>query len=169
MNGMQTPLVLKFGDAETRVQSLPGVDVAVQLDLAVGAGALAADVLRHTPPSPLEIERAIEIVEEAIMPVRAQLPEILQLFCADPQFRMLSGHELSVQDGDSTDSAVSHVTAQWVGIDALEHLFNRLVARAEGRPAAQDALSVDAASAARLVIVREILHHWHLEGLYLTA
>lgn len=166
MNGMQTPLVLKFGDAETRVQSLPRSNVAVQLDLAVGVGALAADVLRHTPPRPLEIERAIEIVEEAIMPVRAQLPEAFQLICADPQLRSLSGQEHSAQDGDSD---VSNATARWLSIDAVEHLFNRLVARAEGRPASQDTLAVDGASAARLVMVREILHHWHLLGLYLTA
>ena len=51
----------------------------------------------------------------------------------------------------------------------VEQLFNRLVARAQGRPASQDPLPVDGPSAARLVIVRELLHHWRLDGLRLTA
>ena len=52
----------------------------------------------------------------------------------------------------------------WLSTDAAEHLFNRLVARAEGRPASQDAIPVDPASAARLIAVREMLHHWGLGG-----
>ena len=55
----------------------------------------------------------------------------------------------------------------WLGIDAVEQLFSRLAARAAGRPAAQDALPVDGASAARLVILRELLHHGALSGLQL--
>ena len=160
------PLLLQFAEARTHVHSLPGSDGAVQLDLAVGVGALAADVLRHTPPSPLEIEQAIEIVEEAVMPAHALLPKAMQLICTDPQLGKLSSKELSAQ---YESQFVANATVQWLGIDAVEQLFNRMVARAEGRPASQDEINVDGASAARLVIVREILHHWRLEGLYVTT
>ena len=68
---------------------------------------------------------------------------------------------------DAADAAAADAPV-WLDTDAVERLFNRLVARAEGRPASQDALPVDGPSAARLLIVRELLHHWSLDGLRLT-
>lgn len=166
MSGIQSHFLLQFEELVTRLHSLPGSVESQQFTLAVGVGSLVDEVLRHSPPKPLEIEQAIELVEDAVMPVRAQLPEALQLSCADPQLRLLCAQALSVPDGDAN---VSEATARWLEIDAVEHLFNRLVARAEGRPASQDVMNVEGANVARLVILREILHHWGLGGLYLTV
>ncbi len=166
MSALQPRLLLEFEEAVTWLRSLPGDGEAHQFALAVGVGSLVDKVLRHSPPKSLEIEEAIELVEEAVMPVRAQLPGDFQLICADSLLRVLCGQVHFAQDSGPN---VSNATNHWLGIDAVEHLFNRLVARAEGRPASQDALNVEGVSAARLVIVREILHHWGLEGLYVTS
>ena len=142
---------LRFQELVTQVQSAPKADLTVNLSLPLSADALARDLLRHAPPSPLEIERAIERVEDAVMPARARLPAAL--------LRALVGAAGAAR----ADAPV------WLDIDTVEQIFNRLVARAQGRPASQDPLPVDGPSAARLVIVRELLHHWRLDGLRLTA
>ena len=152
-------LTLRFQELVTQVQSAPEADLTVDLSLPVSADALARDLLRHAPPSPLEIERAIERVEDAVMPARARLPAALRLQTSDARLRALVGAAGAAR----ADAPV------WLDIDAVEQLFNRLVARAQGRPASQDPLPVDGPSAARLVIVRELLHHWRLDGLRLTA
>ena len=152
-------LTLRFQELVTQVQSAPEADLTVDLSLPVSADALARDLLRHAPPSPLEIERAIERVEDAVMPARARLPAALRLQTSDARLRAMVGAAGAAR----ADAPV------WLDIDTVEQIFNRLVARAQGRPASQDPLPVDGPSAARLVIVRELLHHWRLDGLRLTA
>ncbi len=153
-------LTLRFQELATLIQSAPGADLTVNLSLPLSPDALARELLRHAPPSPLEIEHAIERVEDAVMPARARLPAALRLQTGDARLRALVG---DVAGAARADAPV------WLDIDAVEQLFNRLVARAQGRPASQDPLPVDGPSAARLVIVRELLHHWRLDGLRLTA
>lgn len=157
MGELSASFLLRFDELATQVQAVPEEGMAMTLSLPVGAAALARAVLRHAPPRPLEIEQAIEVVEEAVMPARARLPDAMQLYCADPLLRALAAAE------PGPNAPV------WLGIDEVERLFNRLVARSEGRPAPQDDLPVDGASAARLVIVREVLHHWALDGLYVMG
>ena len=150
---------LRFQELVTQVQSAPKADLTVNLSLPLSADALARELLRHAPPSPLEIERAIERVEDAVMPARARLPAALRLQTGDARLRALVG----------AASAARADAPVWLDIDTVEQIFNRLVARAQGRPASQDPLPVDGPSAVRLVIVRELLHHWRLDGLRLTA
>ncbi|CAM5795015.1 hypothetical protein ACFOHU_16965 [Ottowia pentelensis] len=160
MNDPDIWLMLRFQELFAHIQSAPGADLTVNVDLPIGADTLAREVLRHAPPRPLEIERAIEQVEEAVMPARARLPATFQLQTDDARLRALAA---DARAGAAADAPV------WLDTDAVERLFNRLVARAEGRPASQDALPVDGPSAARLVIVRELLHHWRLDGLRLVG
>ena len=44
---------------------------------------LAREVLRHMPPTPLEIKHAIERVEDAVMAARAHLPEAFEVQVTD--------------------------------------------------------------------------------------
>ncbi len=111
-----------------------------------------ATLLAGEPPTPLQIEHAIERVEDAVMGARTHLGAGARLATRDAALHALARHA-GVDAGG------------WLGIDAVEALFNRLAARAAGRPAAQDALPVDAPSAARLLILRELLHHGGLSGI----
>ena len=154
---------LDMAPAELRVQPAPaaqgGDAAAVHIPLARSA---VAALLRHAPPTALEIERAIEVVEDAVMPARARLPAALQLATADARLLALAGHA-----GVRVPAAGE--PPAWLPSAAIEQLFNRLAALAEGRPAAQDALPADADSAATLVLVRELMHHWALPGIGLLA
>ena len=160
MNADRGPLLtLRFQELVAQIQSEPEADLAIHLSLPLSADALAREVLRHTPPRPLEIEQSIERAEDAVMPARARLPEAFRLQADDALLRAMVGEGAASPQGAPT----------WLGTEAVEQLFNRLVARAEGRPASQDPnFPVDGPSAARLVIVREMLHHWRLEGLQLV-
>ena len=150
-------LTLRFQELVAQIQSGPKADLAVNLSVPLSVDALAREVLRHAPPRPLEIEHAIELVEDAVMPARAQLPAAFTLQTDDALLRAMA-----LQGAESASEEPI-----WLSTDAAEHLFNRLVARAEGRPASQDALPVDPASAARLIALREMVHHWGLDGVQL--
>ena len=164
-------LTLQFQELSTPIHSAPQADLAVNLALPISADALARDVLRHAPPRPLQVEQAIEAVEDAVMPARAQLPATFRLQTGDALLRALAAHAAQPAVPHAAPHAGTDAAPepQWLSIDAVEHLFTRLAARVEGRPASQDDLPVDGPSAARLVIVREMLHHWHLDGLLLSA
>ena len=142
--------LLLIQERVTLIQQAPGAQNAADLTLPIGTATLR---LHGDPPTPLQIEHAIESVEDVVMNVRAHLGAVARLATRDAALHALARH---------ADAA-----GGWLGIDAVEQLFSRLAARAAGRPAAQDALLVDGASAARLVILRELLHHGALSGLQL--
>lgn len=155
MTDTQPLLTLRFQELTTHVHSAPGADSVVNLALPIAPAPLAREVLRHSPPTPLEIEQAIEWVEDAVMPARARLPEVFELQIQDAHLRELVGSA----GADPSTGGVARLSIQDV-----ENLFSRLVALSEGRPATQDGLPSDGASAARLIILREVLHHWMLVG-----
>lgn len=188
MNAQPVTLMLEFQDDVTWVRSMPGLELSIELSMPVGVGTLARNVLRHAPPSPLEIEQAIELVEDAVMPARVRLPAALQLFSADQLLYGLASESLGEGPKAALDQSLksTHRTIAtpglmglnlsgpwsssiWLSIDAVEALFNRLIARSEGRPEVQDHLPVDSEYSARLIMVRELLHHWGLNGLNSAA
>ena len=108
--------------------------------------------------SEMAIEAAIAEVEDIVMPWHGQLP---------PGARLVSG-----------DAAIAELAA-WAGMrgdgpwqfgtESVEHLFNRWVALAQGRPASQDALPTTGAFSATLLVLREWLHHLGFEGITVMA
>lgn len=117
------------------------------------AGPLVA-TLRSDPPSPLALEQAIEQVEDAIMPAHALTTGATRLVFTDAAL-----HALVAASGGTAAAAAPEVT---LARDEVERLFDRLAARAQGRPATQDPLATDPASSAALLLAREALHHWGL-------
>lgn len=123
----------------------------------LGRAALAA-TLRHDPPTPLELEHAIEQIEDALMPLRAQVAGAARLVFANAALHALARTD-GGSDGGAPDAGIT------LDMAAVEALFTRLAARANGRPATQDALPTDPASSAALLVAREVLHHWGLSAL----
>ena len=76
---------------------------------------LVSRYLRHSPPSPLEMESAITVVEDVVMPVYRELPAHAGLETADAAL-----HGLALACG------VPSRQNPWSGRDALEASFNRL-------------------------------------------
>lgn len=140
---------ISVGDVQTQVAFTdPATGQPTTVLLAVGTNQLGNGPFRHRPPTPLELERAIEAVENVVMPLARVLTPGTALHTADAH-----GHTLA---------ALAHPgqpTATPVSIDGLEDVFNQLVAVSEGRPSASSGLPLDPAFAAWVLILREFMHH----------
>ncbi len=112
--------------------------------LPLGASALCAQWLRHDPPTALEVEAAIEAVEDLVMPLHGRWP-------ADA--------ELCVQLQDRAAASFSVLAGPRLARAQLESLFDRAAAIAMGRPASSDPQLADARVIAILLVVREAMHH----------
>jgi exopolyphosphatase/pppGpp-phosphohydrolase len=123
--------LLEFNDGET-------------VTLPVGLRDLAEDVLRHEPPTPAELERAIDVVEDALAGSRLAQGSCGELVTADPFLLALPG----------LDEPGASLTR-----DDVESLFQRLASRALGMPASAAGSPHGRELAAAIVIVRECMHH----------
>lgn len=134
-------LLLSLGDRESRVR-LTGADGTSQtLSLALGLDALTPGPFRRDPPTSLELEQAIMVVEDVLMPLAALIPPhpVLHLQNPEPLAEVLGSR---VQSRES-----------------IERLFGQLVAMVEGDPLASAQLPRDRRVAAALLILREWMHH----------
>lgn len=123
-----------------RLTAPDGAERLLQAD--IGAAALARRCFRRDLPTPHEIERAIDGVEDVVTrwPRAAQADAVLQ--CAD------AGWQPWAALGGATLSR-----------DTVEAWFQRLASAALGQPMAMQGLPARAEDAARLLIVRELMHH----------
>jgi exopolyphosphatase/pppGpp-phosphohydrolase len=111
--------------------------------LRVGPQGLADTVLQHDPPTPAELERAIDLVEDALTGLH-NAPAGTGLVTTDSLLLALPG--LGPQGGSLTR-------------DAVELLFQRLASRALGTPVPAAVLPHGREIAAALLILRECMHH----------
>lgn len=132
--------------------------VVLQQELPLGTASLARRWMRHTPPTPLDIEHAIEQTEDVVMPLAAKLLRTEQL-----QLRG-SGAALILQGAGAAPDAALH----W-SLDEVEDLFNRITMVSQGRPMGHEALPTVPEFYAAMVIVRECLHHLRFDGVMLQA
>lgn len=127
--------------------------VVLQQELPLGTTSLARQWMRHTPPTPLDIEHAIEQTEDVVMPLAAKLVRTEQLLLrGEGTALILQG----VGDAQGTER-------RW-SLDDVEDLFNRLAMVSQGRPSGQEALPTAPEFYAAMVILRECLHHLRFGG-----
>lgn len=117
--------------------------------LPIGSRQLGRGPLRHTPPSPLELEQAIAEVEDHIMPLAHQVPAGVPLL-------LLLAPALAPLAAVSQSPAPLHR-------EQIERYFQQLAAQAEGDPRATSLFAPTPEFAATLLIVREWMHHLGFE------
>ncbi|WP_238990861.1 hypothetical protein [Acidovorax sp. ST3] len=143
-----------------------GIDTpepAVRLCLPLGGAHTARQFFRGTIPTPLELENAIAAVEDEVHIAHRQLRGLLppgQVWA--PWSADVALHDLA------TLASVPPGPHRVLTLDAMERLFNRLVAVSEGRPAAQEGLPDDPAFAGTLLVLRELMHHLPFASLVLV-
>ena len=138
---MKTPAVrLHLQPQSTLLELVDGRTVT----LAVGPRGLAESALRHDPPTPGELERAIDLVEDALAGWRQLGSGSDRLVTAHPPLLTLPGLE-------APDAGLD--------LDGVEALFQRLASRALGTPIAAAQLPHGRDVAAALIILRECMHH----------
>lgn len=128
-------------DAHSTTLSTPG---AAEVTVGAGIDDLAKAVFRHDPPTPAELEQAIDIVEDALMATRLAHTERGELVSSGALIRALPGLQV---DG-------SRLTR-----DEVEALFQRMASVSLGNPGALGDLPSGGPACAALLLLRECMHH----------
>lgn len=134
------PIRLHLGEHHTTLAR--GADASITL--AIGPKRVAEAFFRHEPPTPQELERAIDAVEDEVMRARSMHADGGELVTADPALRSF---------------AVAEASMPTLTIDAVERLFQRLASASLGDPSAVRGLPAGREAAAALLILRELMHH----------
>lgn len=147
-----------IGEQQTRlVLSVSGQEEQI-FNIEIGVYKTGHAYFRHDPPTPAELENAISVIEDEVMPLTKLIPTGTRLYSTDPDIRKIAIISGLPNPQDKLD----------LSIDTVEETFNRLVNLSLGRPASQDSLPTDAAFSARLLILRELMHHLHFDKIICT-
>ena len=152
---MNTPTATRLRlDAQRTVLA---ADPAPELVLAVGVMDLAGRLFRHDPPTPFEMEQAIDAVEDALSSSGLRQSERGDLVTSDPLLQ----------------AWVSAGSLQGDGVrltrDDVEAIFQRLASATLGHPAALAGLPAGRDATAALLILRECMHHLGYGGIRFVA
>lgn len=133
----------------------------------LGLHLLTQRTFKKDMPTPVQLEAGIMVVEDAVMPLGRLVPQPTVLATRDPLLlqiaRQATGDPDLGRQAPAPNSAPPAVTR-----DAIEALFERLVARASRNYGGIDQnLPDEPRWAAALLILREALHHWQCSALYL--
>jgi hypothetical protein len=112
--------------------------------LALGPARLVREWLRHDPPTGAELEAAIEVVEDLVMPLHGRWP-------ADEELRVVSA--------EAAVGKLAALAGERLTRDALEDVFNRAAAVAQGRPRSRDPELAQGQVMATVLVLREAMHH----------
>jgi exopolyphosphatase/pppGpp-phosphohydrolase len=151
---MTVQTTLALGTESSNLLCMENGQIVLQQTLPLGTSSLAGQWMRHTPPTPLDIEHAIEQVEDVIMPMASKLARSEQLLLTG------SGAALILQGVGASPEA----ELRWT-LDDVEDHFNRIAMVSQGRPSGQEALPTAPEFYAAMVIVRECLHHLRFGGM----
>ena len=134
-------ILLSLGETRSRVQISGADGVSQTFSLALGLDALTPGPFRRDPPTPLELEQAIMVVEDVLMPLADRIPPhpVLHLQSPEPLTEVLGNRVQSREN--------------------IERLFGQLAAMVEGDPLASAQLPRERRVAAALLILREWMHH----------
>ena len=132
-------------------------DPAPEVVLPLGPSDIADGLFHHDPPTPLEMEQAIDVVEDALTGSRLQHAERGELVTTEALLQAWMG--AAGPRGD--DARLSR--------DEVEAIFQRLASASLGDPRALAGLPVGRDAAAALLIVRECMHHLGFRGIRLGA
>lgn len=153
-----TPVRLTWGTATTTL-SWPGhPDAPAPVVLPLGAESLAAACFSPPRPHPVELERAIDLVEDALDGLGLLRSTYPALITTDPTLQALAqahGHP-------------GAAGAWTLSREQVETLFQRLASASLGHPTAAAGLPDDSEAYARLLILRELMHHLHFDAVQLA-
>lgn len=150
--------VLHIGSTHTSVAVGTGAEPSSVLVLPIGYEKTGSDFFHHTPPTPEEVENAINLVEDEVTRVAKVTGPGSTLHTADASIREIARL-----------AGVSDQPVMTLSRDEMERFFSRFAAVSMGRPAAMEKIPVDPSSAARLLILREFMHHLGCESISVGA
>lgn len=158
-----------------RQQEVPGQPVALlditaeQMTLAYGTTdepkeiwtyPLGSDIIskkyfHHSPPTPNEVEYAINTIEDTIIPIQKKLNPQTKLYTFNPVIAEIANLNASAPHPSELD------------IKEMESVFSRLALIISGRPSSTDNLPGTPKFAATLLLLREIMHHLRFNSIFI--
>lgn len=149
--------LLHIGASETTFTQ--SIDEATNFTFNIGSLQIAREFFSCFPPTPDETERAIMLTEDSIMPFSKQIMKENQLISTDKTLiefaALMNIHPIE-------DKIVLPRTD-------MEILFGRLSALISGRPISSDILPESTEFAARLLILREVMHHFGFNNIVIIS
>lgn len=142
--------VLELRNDASTVRRMAGDLMQAWQEFPLGLDGLVHQCFRHDPPLPIEIEHAIELTEEAVMPLADK-------FAGPPRIILQGAGGFLIANALNAGGVLQVVLT----LDEVESLFNRLTAVSLGRPSNQESLPTNGRFAASLLILREFMHHLH--------
>ena len=121
------------------------IDAGEALPVPIGIATVSA-LFRRDPPHEADLEAAIDVIEEAVMPLAKSIPASSKLVAGNEFVRNL----IDASTGRSESASAS--------IEAVESRFEELAAAAR-RGVWTGAARMDSTQAAGLMILREFMHH----------
>ena len=150
---------LHIGAEQTQVMTGHMPDKTIVLPLALGHAQTATTFFHHLPPTPDEMELAIMTVEDEVTRIRHQVDNQRPLYVYDA-----AGAEIAEAVGAEPEAAGWPITQ-----DDIERLFKRFEQVMYGRPASWEAIPLDNAFTARLLILREFMHHLGFLSVFIAS
>lgn len=144
--------LLNIGEQETTFSVQPQGRGSSTLRLQIGTKRTSGEFFRHEPPTPEEVEAAINFVEDEVTRAVSVSRGALALYTKDLSARGIAG--LADLRGEGR---------VMLGRSQMEAVFGRLAALSMGRPVSSDTIPVDASFSASLLILREVMHHLGFE------
>ncbi|MDO6387724.1 hypothetical protein [Uliginosibacterium sp. 31-12] len=151
-------MLLAIGPEQLSVRISGGMQPPVMQSVDVGVESIARSWFKHEPPTALELEQAIEVIEEALEALRGLIAPDLRLLTEDKG--VLEIAELAAAPAQAGTR---------LSRDLVEQTFGRLAAITQGRPASIEGLTEGCFFAARLLILREFMHHMKFDAISLEA
>ena len=159
LQGNNSTVLLHIGQQQTSITFCAQLtEPDEQITLALGAQKTATDFFKHTPPTPLEVETAINTIEDEISPLSKKINPSTALITEDYAIKQIA------LLADVTDEA-----EMVLSLDKLETLFNRWADVVSGRPVSRENLPDDLQFATVLLILREFMHHLHFEQICIVS
>ena len=115
----------------------------------IGTKKTVRDFFKRFPPTPGEVENAINFVEDEVMPLHKLLTPDSGIYSTDERIREII--QYTVFEKNQDELILSRVS--------MESVFSRLAAIITGLPASQDVLPASNTFVATLLILREVMHH----------
>lgn len=147
-------VALQLGQDEAALAWGQGPEPEQVAALPLGLRSLAGRYFPAGRLNALAIETAIAEIEDAVMPWHGKLPPAAHLISNDPAIAELAAWAGMPDEGP------------WLlTTEAVEQLFSRWAALAQGRPASQDGLPTTGGFSVALLVLREWLHHLSFDGI----
>lgn len=138
-------------------QALETAEPVALLALKLGFEQIANLHFKRDIPTPLELEYAIQTLEDQVERARTLIAPGTWLTSTD-----VGLHEIA----KAAHGLYALPTV--LTLEQVEHTFNRLAAVSLGRPAASENLPSGKSFAATLLILREFMHHLQCPGLHVS-